>query len=231
MIKNKKTSVNSRSLRPAWIEIDLAQLRRNYKIICKDKSEKLNILAVVKDQAYGHGAVQIARVALEFGVKYLAVVTLDEALELRLHGLCAPILLFGERPENQLEICVHHNLTCCVNDLITSQLLAKVAERLGKKIPVHVEIDTGMSRYGIHWTEAVRVIEAIASQKGLILEGVMSHFAQSDEADKSFALTQLQRFQQVLHGMSEHSIQVKHRHNMCAIYIMDSISYCLRIHI
>ena len=202
------------SLRPAWVEIDLAQLRENFRIIMNDKPDHLEILSVVKDQAYGHGAVQVAKVALESGARYLAVATLDEALELRRNLPTAPILIFGERPENQLRLCAEHDITCFVNDPGTARYYDRLAAKLNKRPKVHVEIDTGLSRYGVRWSEALPVIEAVASCRNLLLEGVMSHFAMSDEEDKSYALLQLERFTQVLDRMRSKGIRVKYRH-MC----------------
>ena len=199
-------------LRPAWVEIDLAQLQENFRLIFADKPKKLQILSVVKDQAYGHGAVAVAKCAIAAGVKYLAVVTLDEALELRQNGINTPILLFGERPEEQLQLCIARNLTCCVNNTKTAKALSQLALKQGKLVPVHVEIDTGMSRYGIRWDEALPVIEKMAEYKGIALEGIMSHFAMSDETDKTYALLQLQRFNRVLAEMGRKIIRVKWRH-------------------
>lgn len=209
MNKNKK---NPHPLRPAWVEIDLAQLRENFRLIFADKPKKLRILSVVKDQAYGHGAVAVAKCALKAGVNYLAVVTLDEALELRQNGINAPILLFGERPEDQLQMCVEQNLTCCVNDIKTAEALSVLALKQGKSIAIHVEIDSGMSRYGIRWDKALPVIEKMTTLNGITLEGIMSHFAMSDETDKTYALLQLQRFNRVLAGMERKEIRVKWRH-------------------
>ncbi len=201
-----------KSTRPAWVEIDLKQLRRNFAIIDQDKGENLGIISVVKDQAYGHGAVQITRMALESGAKYLAVATLDEAIELRENEIAAPIFIFGERTEEELKLCVEYNFTICVNDSAQAQRLAALGP--GKKIPVHIEIDTGLSRHGVRWTEALKVIEAIANIERLELEGVMSHFAMSDELDKTFALQQLERFEKVLSQIKQLGIKVKYLH-MC----------------
>lgn len=203
---------NQKPLRPAWVEVDLAQLRRNFEIINQDKPGHLRILSVVKDQAYGHGAVEVAKVALESGAVYLAVATIDEALELRQHGIAAPILLFGERTEEELKLCLEQNFTCFVNDSSKAEIYSRLAAAAGKKVPVQVEVDTGLSRYGVRWTEALPVIEAISRMDSLILEGVMSHFAMSDELDKSFALLQIERFQQVLNDMNKKGIRVKYRH-------------------
>ncbi|RMF61375.1 MAG: alanine racemase [Calditrichaeota bacterium] len=201
-------------LRPAWIEIDLQQLRRNFRIINQDKPGGLEILAVVKDAAYGHGAVQVAKAAVAAGCRYLAVATVEEALELRQAGLSVPVLVFGERTETELDLCLAHDLTCFVNDLAQAERLAGLAKKAGARPRVHVEVDTGLSRYGVRWTEAVQVIEAVAGIEELHLEGVMSHFAMSDELDKSFALQQMERFQTVLRQMREAGVRVAYRH-MC----------------
>ena len=202
------------SWRPAWIEIDLARLRRNFEIIFADKPARVALLSVVKDQAYGHGAATVARAALNAGASYLGVATLGEALELRQAGVRAPILIFGERPPDQYEDCVRQHFTCFVNSESAARDLARVARRVGIEAPVHVEVDTGLSRYGVRWEHALDVISAVAGTPGLRLEGVMSHFAMSDEEDKSFALLQLDRFRQVLDGMDRLGIRVRYRH-MC----------------
>ena len=202
------------SRRPAWIEIDLARLRRNFEIIFADKPARVALLSVVKDQAYGHGAATVARAALNAGASYLGVATLGEALELRQADVRTPILIFGERPPDQYEECVRQHFTCFVNSESAARDLARVARRVGKEAPVHVEVDTGLSRYGIRWERALGVISAVAGTPGLRLEGVMSHFAMSDEEDKSFALLQLDRFRQVLDGMDRLGIRVRYRH-MC----------------
>jgi len=205
---------NNQASRPAWVEIDLAQLRRNLEIIFNDKPDHLEIMSVVKNQAYGHGVIPITKIALESGVKYLAVATIDEALELRQKKISAPILILGDRPSDQLEICIKNNITCCINDLDTAKKLSTLAIHYNAYIPIHIEIDTGMSRYGARWTEALPLIESIAILKGIFIEGIMSHFAMSDEKDKSYALLQIERFNSVLSGMKEKSIKVKYRH-MC----------------
>jgi alanine racemase len=198
--------------RPAWVEIDLARLRRNYEIINRDKPKGLQLLSVVKDGAYGHGALAVAGAALAAGATFLGVVTLEEAMELRDHGLRARILLFGEREEAELPWCVAHELTVCVNDRRTAEELGRLAARAGKRAPVHLKINTGMNRYGVRWSEAVALAEAVSANRGLELEGVMSHFSMSDEADKSFALQQLARFNEALAGLAGRGLSVKYRH-------------------
>src|ERR1017187_765982 len=199
-------------LRPAWTEIDLGKLRRNLQLIRRDLPRHVQLLAVVKDEAYGHGALDVARIALEEGAWGFGLGTLEEAMTLRDAGITAPLLLLGERQEAELPWCVEHNLTVCVNEPHTVRKLARAAANNNKRVPVHVKIHTGMSRFGVRWDEALSLIELIGSEKSLQLEGVMTHFAQSDETDKTFANLQFSRFNEVLQGMAVRGISVKLRH-------------------
>src|ERR1035437_8271367 len=199
-------------LRPAWTEIDLGRLRRNLQLIRRDLPAHVNLMAVVKDEAYGHGALDVARIALEEGAWGFGLSTLEEAMTLREEGITAPLLLLGERQEAERPWCVEHDLTVCVNELHTIRNLARVATAVGKRVPVHVKVHTGMSRYGVRWDETLSLIELICSEKSLQLEGVMSHFSQSDETDKTFANLQMSRFNEVLHGLAARGIKVKYRH-------------------
>ncbi len=169
-------------------------------------------MAVVKDEAYGHGALDVARVAVEEGAWGFGLSTLEEAVHLREGGITAPLLLLGERQEAELEWCVAHNLTICVNEPYAVRRLAKIAADFGKQVPVHVKIHTGMSRYGVRWDEALPLIEKITAEKSLRLEGVMTHFSQSDEVDKTFAHLQFSRFQEILTALEQKKILVKLRH-------------------
>jgi alanine racemase len=199
-------------LRPAWVEIDLARLRNNLRLIRRDLPRHVQLMAVVKDEAYGHGALDAARIALEEGAWGLGLSTLEEAMTLREAGITAPLLLLGERQEAELPWCVEHNLTVCVNGHHTVRQLARIAAAHDKRVPVHLKIHTGMSRFGARWDEALPLIEQIAAEKSLLLEGVMTHFAQSDETDKTFANLQFSRFNEVLRAMEQRKISVKLRH-------------------
>jgi alanine racemase len=198
--------------RPAWTEIDLGKLRRNLQLIRGDLPKNVQLMAVVKDEAYGHGALDVARVAVEEGAWGFGLSTLEEAMTLRDAGISAPLLLLGERQEAELEWCVAHDLIVCVNEIHNVRALAKVAEKFGKKVPVHLKIHTGMSRYGVRWDEALPLIEKIVAEKSLLLEGVMTHFSQSDETEKTFANLQFARFQEILTALEERKISVKLRH-------------------
>ncbi len=199
-------------LRPAWTEIDLGRLRRNVQLIRRDLPKHVRLLAVVKDEAYGHGALDVARIALEEGAWGLGLSTLEEAMSLREAGITAPLLLLGERQEAELPWCVEHDLTVCVNEPHTVRKLARVAAGAGKRVPVHLKIHTGMSRYGVRWDEALPLVEQICTEKSLLLEGAMTHFAQSDETDKTFANLQFSRFTEVLQRLVARGVPVKLRH-------------------
>lgn len=199
-------------LRPAWTEIDLGRLRRNLQLIRRDLPAGVKFMAVVKDEAYGHGALDVTRIALEEGASCLGLSTLEEAMGLRDAGITAPLLLLGERQEAELPWCVAHDLTVCVNEPNTVRKLARVAATAGKRVPVHVKIHTGMSRYGVRWDEALALIELICSEKSLLLEGAMTHFSQSDETDKAFANLQISRFDHVMNGLAEKGIRIKCQH-------------------
>jgi alanine racemase len=199
-------------LRPAWTEIDLGKLRRNLRLIRRDLPEHVRLLAVVKDEAYGHGALDVARIAVEEGAWGFGLSTLEEAMSLRDAGISAPLLLLGERQEAELSWCVAHDLTVCVNETHTVRALAKIASSFGKQVPVHLKVHTGLSRYGVRWDEALPLIELIYSEKSLWFEGVMTHFSQSDEADKTFANLQFSRFNEVLRDMAARGVSVKLRH-------------------
>jgi alanine racemase len=199
-------------LRNAWVEINLAQLRRNFRLIQADKPAALKLMSVVKDDGYGHGIVQVANMAVDHGATHVAVSTLHEGMILRDAGFTAPILVLGERHVSELPWCVQHDLSVCLNDATAAEALARVAERACKRVPVHVKVDTGMARYGVRWDAALPLIEFIAREKSLLLEGVMSHFSQSDEQDKGYARLQHERFLGVLEAVERGGIPVRHRH-------------------
>ena len=198
--------------RPAWTEIDLGQLRRNWQLIRADLPSSIKLMAIVKDEAYGHGAADAARIALEEGAWGCGLSTLEEAMILRDAGITAPLLLLGERQEAELEWCVAHDLTVCVNEPHTVRELARIAASFEKRVPVHLKINTGMSRYGVRWDEALPLVEQILVEKSLQFEGVMTHFAQSDEADKTFANLQIARFDEVIHTLEEKGVSVLLKH-------------------
>ena len=208
--------INRRNLplRTAWVEIDLGRLRRNLQVIRRDLPARVKLMSVVKDEAYGHGALEVARIALQEGASWLGVSTLEEAMNLRDAGISAPILMLGQRIDAELPWCVDHDLTVCVNEAGTVRQLARIASARNKQVPVHVKLQTGMSRYGVRWDQAIPLIESICHEPGLRLEGLMTHFAQSDEADKTFANLQTSRFDEVARAVESAGITAP-CHHLC----------------
>ena len=195
-------------IRNAWVEINTAQLANNFTIIAQQAPAHIKRLCVVKDNAYGHGAITTARLALAHGYCYLAVETIKEAYELRQANIKAPILLFGEANLKELKACIALNITPCINSAYRAKQLNDLLMQAKQTLNVQVEIDTGMSRWGVPDTQAVEWITALTRDYSqLHLEGVMSHFAMSDEADKSFAMHQLARFKKVVH----HPVVERHK--------------------
>jgi alanine racemase len=133
-------------------------------------------------------------------------------MALREQGLTSRLLLLGDRQERELPWCVAHDLTCCVSEPRTVRQLAALASRAGKRVPVHIKLNTGMNRYGVPWRQAAALAADIAGYKSLRLEGVLSHFAQSDEADKTFANLQLGRFQEAMEAITALGLPRPMRH-------------------
>ena len=198
--------------RPAWIEIDLRRLKHNFQLIQRDKPSGVQVLSVVKDSGYGHGSLEVARAALDSGASFLALSTLEEAMALRDRGVTARILLLGDRQQNELPWCVAHDLTCCVSEPQTVLWLGELASKANKQIPVHLKVNTGMNRYGIRWNQTTVLADTIRATGSVFLEGVLSHFAQSDETDKGFALLQLARFEEALRQLSVSGLPAKLKH-------------------
>lgn len=197
--------------RTAWVEIDLQRLANNFRMILKDKNG-LGFMCVVKDEAYGHGAVRVARIAGKAGATFLGVVNLDEAWQLIRAKIETPIFVFGERHPDEYAFCLEHKLRICINTVKDAQAYARAAQSLGLKAPIHVEIDTGMGRYGIRWDKALAKIKTISRLSALTVEGIMTHFAMSDETDKSHAMLQLSRMQSVLLEANRQDIQFRFVH-------------------
>ena len=198
--------------RSAWVEVDLTKLHRNFQLIARDKPPGVKLLSVVKDDGYGHGAPAVVRAAVEAGALWLAFSTVEEAVALREAGVALPMLLLGDRQERELRWCVEHNLTCCVSERAALTRLAELGGRYNRCIPVHLKVNTGMNRYGVRWNDAVPLAIEIAASRTVRLEGILSHFAQSDEADKTFAMMQLARFKEVLLGLAEAGLPTPVRH-------------------
>lgn len=182
--------------RPTWAEISLDALRRNLAAIRAALPGDCRLMASVKANAYGHGAVEIAKAAERFGVDYLGVAFLDEALELRRAGIQSPILVLGYVPAEALELARRHRIAI---SLFREDIRA-AAEKLpsggsGERLKVHIKIDSGMGRLGVlGHDEALAFIGRAMATPQLEVEGLFTHYANADEADKSYTKLQYDRF-------------------------------------
>jgi len=184
--------------RPAWVEVDLDALTRNVQQIRSDLPSHVRLLEVVKDNAYSLGAAKIAHHSVKNGVNEFATFTVGEAVELREAGITAPILLLGERIPEEFPWIVSHRLTPCVGSVETAAALDAFARQHQLPIPVHIKINSGMNRFGFCWRSATSWAPLLKACKNLSIEGALTHFAQSDELDKTFARQQLANFSDVL---------------------------------
>ncbi len=180
--------------RPTFVHIDLTAIAHNVQAI-KKHIAPAELLAVVKADAYGHGALPIARTALVNGASLLGVALVEEGVQLREGGINAPILVMGGFFQEQIEAILEYNLLATVFDIKRTRALAQKATQLGKTAVVHLKVDSGMGRLGVPAERASAFFAEISQLRGLALGGVFTHFASSDSPDRSFALEQLKRFE------------------------------------
>ena len=194
--------------RPAWIEVDLGALEHNLRQIRADLPAHIRLLHVIKDDAYGLGSVEVARVAVRHGVDGFATFTVGEALRLRMRDIRTPILLLGERIPEEFPWLLDHDLTTCVGSLESAQALNAFAQREQRPVRVHIKINSGMNRFGFPWRSVGTWAPALARLSHLEIGGALTHFAQSDELVKTFARQQLANFQQVVTVLRQQGIAV-----------------------
>ncbi|WP_442600439.1 alanine racemase [Neobacillus sp. D3-1R] len=189
--------------RDTWAEVDLDDISANVRSIKSILPEDVSIIAVVKANAYGHGAVQVAKCAMNAGASYLAVAFLDEALVLREKGIEAPILVLGASRPRDVKVAVQHKITLTAFQYEWFLEAQKFLEQQDT-LPVHLKIDTGMGRIGIRDSKEVNAIEDFVKQDvRFLIEGVYTHFATADELDNSYFELQQKRFQVLLNAFQE----------------------------
>ena len=199
-----------------WTEIDLSNLEHNYRALRAMLPQGCRFLGVVKADAYGHGAVQVARRLETLGAEYLAVACLDEALELRQARITTPILILGYTPTERAEALLDNGITQTVYDVEMARALSNAAAAAGKTLKIHVKADTGMSRLG--WlcggenlSAAVETMAQVCALPGLEAEGIYTHFANAD-GDEDYTMLQFTRFLDLLEALKERGITFAIRH-------------------
>ena len=180
-----------------WAEIDLDAIAFNIRAFKRHVGEKVKLIAVVKANAYGHGAIPVAESALAAGAEMVAVHRMLEGVELRKAGIQAPILILGYTPPDGADLAAAWQLTPSLTTLEFAQALSARATALGLKIPVHIKVDSGMSRYGLMPEEVIEFLQSIIGLPGISLEGLFTHFATADSADQSHTRQQLSVFNEI----------------------------------
>ncbi len=208
--------------RGVWAEISLSALRQNLKTIRSHIAGGAKLCAVVKADAYGHGAVAVAREAVRQGADYLAVAVLSEAIALREAGFTTPILLLGPAQPAEADQIVHYGVTMAAFTAEQGQALSAAARRQDRTARVHLAVDTGMGRIGVRPDDAGEMAASLAGLPGLEVEGVFSHFALADARDKSYAQEQFRRFQAAVASMEGRGVHpaIRHIANSAAILEM-----------
>ncbi len=212
-----------------WAEIDLDAIAHNARELKRHVGEKTELMAVVKANGYGHGAVPVAKTALDNGASCLAVHRVLEGVQLRQAGITAPILVLGYTLPAQAETIVRWHLTPTVNTPEQAQALSAAASPPpfippnsgGEReagLPIHIKVDTGLGRFGLLPQEVVDFVRAISALPGLVIEGVYTHFAVADAADKAYTLKQFETYLEVVKRLEEagFTIPIKHVANCAA---------------
>jgi len=184
----------------AWVEINLDSIVNNLNEIRKHLGPDVKINGVIKADGYGHGAVMTAKVLSENGIDMLSVATLDEAIQLRKQKITPQILVLGYTDVGRLREISKNDITVSVFDIDVAQKLSEEAKAKGKKICVHIKIDTGMNRIGFHYTDEEAIFRAYGLE-GLDIRGTFTHFSTADKNETAYTETQYARFTEILNKL------------------------------
>jgi alanine racemase len=223
---NQATILNSENLRPTHVKVNLTHLCNNLKAI-RERVAPAKVMIVIKANAYGHGMDEVAR-HLAPHADYLGVAVLEEGILLREMEIDTPILVLGGIWEEQIPDFIKHDLTLTASSVERLQQIDQVAEALKKKATVHLKIDTGMERIGVHYYSAEDLQEAALNCKHVDVEGIYSHFANADAADLTHARLQLARFNEVLSFYEKRGIptpRLRHMANSGAILQLPEANF------
>ena len=195
----------------SWVEVDLDNFIGNLKEIKRLIGPQVNFMQVVKADAYGHGAIEISNTALKNGTRMLGVANADEGVQLRISGIEAPIVILGPSTAAEIEQIIKYSLTPSVSDLYFTKKLNGALAKAGHKLPVHIEVDTGMGRGGTMHTEALKLILEISKLSNITMEGIFSHLASSEKMIP-YTDRQWRFFSKVLTAIKTSGIEIPIRH-------------------
>ncbi|WP_345244443.1 alanine racemase [Pontibacillus salipaludis] len=205
--------INPHSYRDTWADISLDALSHNVHAFKNHTNPACRLMAVVKADGYGHGAVEIAQTAIDAGADWLGVAFVDEGIELRKAGIHKPILLLGYTPPRSIEAAVIHDLTITIFTHDVLNQVESAAKRMNKTPKVHIKINSGMNRIGVSTsTEALQLAKAIDQSSLVELEGIFTHFADADNEDPTYTYMQFEHFQTIVDHIEANQIYIPIKH-------------------
>ncbi|GAA9127950.1 alanine racemase [Helicobacter pylori] len=199
--------------RASFVEVNSASLRHNFRAVKSIVPKDAHIMAVVKANAYGAGAIKASEIFLQEGANYLGVATLDEALELRSHFSKTPILILGYSPNANASMLIDNDLSTMIFSLEQAEVFSQMALKSQKRLKIHLKIDTGMHRLGLEPNfKSIETIKKIRALKGLEVEGIFTHLSNADAKIKTHAKNQMKAFNAFLEQLLEQKIEFQYRH-------------------
>jgi len=218
-----RNGVTRARYRPTWADVDLKALEHNYIQVKRLAGKDVQMMVVVKANAYGHGTVEISRVLEEMGVNYLGVATTDEAVRLRDHGIKTPVLILGSVLPEEVKIARDRDitLTLCNHEILKEiKALAKREDQQDTKIKVHIKVDTGMGRIGVWHEDALQFVKDVIAEKSVLLEGIYTHFSSAGR-DEFFTNYQMESFERLLASIEKSWIKIPLKHAANSIATVD----------
>ena len=211
--------LEDKDLRWAWVEIDLSAIRHNVIEVKRKLARGCRLMAVVKADAYGHGAVECSKTSLSAGADQLAVATVPEAIELREAGITAPILVLAQPPATSIEHLLAYQITPTIYDPVFAVAYGEAADLHGLVAPYHLAVNTGMNRIGVRWDDVMEFLRQVSFHRGLELAGVFTHYATADCADTLDFNMQARRFVEAVNSIEMAGINpgIVHTANSAAI--------------
>ncbi|GAA8873973.1 alanine racemase [Helicobacter pylori] len=199
--------------RASFVEVNTASLRHNFSAVKSIVPKDAHIMAVVKANAYGAGAIKASEIFLQEGANYLGVATLDEALELRSHFSKTPILILGYSPNANASMLIDNDLSAMIFSLEQAEVFSQMALKSQKRLKIHLKIDTGMHRLGLEPNfKSIEIIKKIRALKGLEIEGIFTHLSNADAKIKTHAKNQMKAFNAFLEQLLNQKIEFQYRH-------------------
>ncbi len=199
--------------RASFVEVNTASLRHNFSAVKRIVPKDAHIMAVVKANAYGAGAIKASEIFLQEGANYLGVATLDEALELRSHFSKTPILILGYSPNSNASMLIDNDLSAMIFSLEQAEVFSQMALKSQKRLKIHLKIDTGMHRLGLEPNfKSIEIIKKIRALKGLEVEGIFTHLSNADAKIKTHAKNQMKAFNAFLEQLLDQKIEFQYRH-------------------